>query len=109
MEVITTAKYVRTSPKKLRIMSKGLQNLKAEEAITRLTFMGKIVADPLINVLKTGIADATNNFNVPKENLIIKSIDISGGNRFKRWRPVSRGQAHAYVRQTSHIKIILEG
>ncbi len=107
MEVTATAKHVRMSPRKLRLVARSLGKLKALEAIERLTFVGKKAAEPIQAALQTALADATNTFKLNKEHMMIKTIDIGEGIHLKRWHAVSRGTAHPYKKKMSHIKIIL--
>ena len=107
MDITVSSKYVHMSPKKLRIMAQLIKKQPASTAVEKLMFSGKQIGKPLIDIVKTGIADATHNYKQNIDNLYIKTIDIAEGPVFKRFRAVSRGQAHAYVRQTSHITLVL--
>ncbi|MFH0864032.1 MAG: 50S ribosomal protein L22 [Candidatus Gottesmanbacteria bacterium] len=107
-EVSVTSKYLRTSPKKLRLVANMIKGMKPEEALTQLKFLPKAAAKPLASSLKSVLANATNNLKLSADNLKIKIIEINEGPRLKRWRAVSRGTAHQYKHRTSHIKIILE-
>lgn len=109
MEITTEIKYIRISPRKLRLLADGLRGLSLQEALDRLQFIGKSAASPLFKSIKSAIANAQNNAKLDIEDLKIKTLEISGGSAFKRWRPVARGQAHSFRRRTSHIRLILEG
>lgn len=107
MEVKTKAKYIRMSPRKLRQVAKYITRLPVEEAIKRLSFMGKRAAQPLIETINTAVANSVNTMKGKKEALIIKTVDIGEGPKLKRFRPVSRGMAHSYVKRMSHITVVL--
>lgn len=109
MEVKAEAKYIRMSPRKVRLVAQGLRGLLAKEALLKLQFLAKVAAKPLMKTLKSAIANATNNLKLKEENLKIKRIEIGQGPSFDRFRPVAHGQAHPYKKRTTHIKIILEG
>lgn len=107
MTVSRTAKYIRMSPRKLRILAKSIIGMPVETARTQLSFSGKKAAAPLITLLKSAVADSASGQS-KKELLIIKAIDIGQGPKMKRFHAVSRGMAHPYVKTMSHITVILE-
>lgn len=108
MEVKTEAKYLRVSPRKLRLLVPTIKILKPKEAVERLSCRKEKVAQVFLKAIKTGIADAVSNFKLKEENLRFKKIEVNKGPVLKRWRAAARGTAHPYQRPTSHLKIILE-
>lgn len=108
MQVRAYQKYVRTSPRKLRLAADAVKKFPAKKALTHLQFMNKRAAVVLAKVLKQAISNAVNNHNLVEENLEIKQLEIEKGPTLKRWQPVSRGRAHSILKRMSHIKIILE-
>ncbi len=108
MDIKAEAKYLRISPRKLRLVAETVKKMPLEMATANLTLMNKKGASLLLKLLKSAISNAKNNLNLREEDLKIKSITVDKGIVFKRWQPVSRGMAHAYKKQTSHAKIILE-
>jgi len=108
MQVVAKSKYLRISPRKVRLVADNLRQLSPEEALIALLAMNKKAAQPLAETLKQAIGNAVNNFNLNKQNLVIKEIQIGEGPVFKRWRAVSRGRAHPVLKRTSHIRIVLE-
>ena len=108
MEIKAESKYIRISPRKLQLVAKSIKGLSLQEALETLVFLEKRAARSLLKTLKSAIANAINNFKLKEEDLKIKSIEILKAPMLKRWRPVSRGRAHPYVKRTSHIKVILE-
>lgn len=101
-------KYIRTSPRKLRLVADAVRPLELPEALLQLKFMDKRAANPLLKVLKQAIANAKNVKGLKAEDLKFKTIDIGEGPTYKRWRAVSRGSAHSIFKRSSHIKIELE-
>lgn len=107
MEKKARIKYLRMSPKKLRMVLSGfsVNGKSAEAVINELEVDGK--KDALF--IASAVKSALNLFekNEQKE-VIIKNIIINEGPRFKRWRAGSRGMAQKYTRRTSHIEVILK-
>lgn len=109
MEVIAKSKFIRTSPRKIRLVADAIRGMKVEQAVEILKNINKRAAKVLLLVLKQGTGNAVNNFKLDKSSLLIKKIEIGKGPTYKRGRPVSRGQWHSILKRTSHITIVLEG
>jgi len=109
MEVIAQAKFVRQTPRKLRLVADEIRGLEVTEAEIILKSLNKKAARLLLKTLRQGIANAENNFNLNKEGLKIKRLEIGEGPRMKRYRFVAKGRVHQILKKMSHIKIILEG
>jgi len=100
-------KFIRTSPRKIRLVADLVHSLSLDEALTTLTHLRKRAAVAMLKTLKQAQANAVNNHNLPKESLVIQSIEVNEGPTYKRWNPVSRGRAHSIFKRTSHIKVML--
>lgn len=107
MQVSATAKNVRVSPQKVKLVVDQIQRMPPEKAITMLSFVNKSAARPLKKVIASAIANAKNNFGV--NDLTFKSILVGKGMVFKRSQPVAKGRPHPILKRTSHITVILEG
>lgn len=109
MEIIAKSKFIRTSPRKLRLVVRALKGLSPAKAQIILAQVNKGAALPVSKTLKSALANATNNHGFKEEKLKIKKIEVDGGPIYKRMRPISRGRSHAIKKRTSHITVILEG
>jgi len=109
MEVTSTTKFVRLSPKKARDVAREIQGLPVSNALDILTFTPKKAAFLIGKTLKTAIADAENNFQLDTSSLIIKEAVIGAGPTMRRFRPRAKGSAGAILKRTSHISITLIG
>lgn len=107
MEIKSVQKFVKTSPRKLRLVANLAKKMSPAEAIEALPFSRKRAAVPLIKVIKTAIANAKEK-GAKEESLIFKEIQINEGPRLKRGRPASRGVWHPYKRRMSHIRVVLK-
>src|SRR3989344_3008892 len=102
-------KFVRMSPTKIRLVANSVRKIRSpQEVISRLEFVNKQAALPLIKTIKTAIANAKNNFGVSPEDLQFKELLINEGAFYKRGQAVSRGSFHKIIKKTSHIRVILE-
>lgn len=103
-----TQKYIRTSPRKLRLVADSVRGLPAGQALDYLRFMNKRAALPLAKVIRQAVANAEDAEGKKAEKLIVKIIDIGEGPTLKRWQAVSRGSAHSIMKRSSHITVVLE-
>ncbi len=101
-------KFVRTSPRKLRLVADAIRGLSLPTAFDLLQSLNKQAALPLRKTLKQAVANAVNNLHLNESELKIKEIQINAGATFKRWQPVSRGRTHSIMKRTSHLRVILE-
>jgi large subunit ribosomal protein L22 len=109
MEVTSTTKFVRLSPKKARDVAREIQGLPVSNALDILTFTPKKAAFLIGKTLKTAIADAENNFSLDTNTLTIKEAVIGAGPTMRRFMPRAKGSAGAIIKRTSHISITLVG
>lgn len=107
MEVKAVQKYVRVSPRKLRLVADAIREMSPQEALDILPFLKKRATEPLSKVIKTALANA-KDVGLTEEKFKFKSIQINEGPRLKRGRPVSRGMWHPFQKKMSHIVVILE-
>lgn len=106
MEFEATAKYIRISPRKLRLVADAIRGLTPKEAIGHLGQLPKRGAAPLADVVASALANASNK-QANQDTLRFKTIEVMEGPVMKRWRAVSRGQAHAYKKRMTHIRVTL--
>ena len=87
MEVKSTTKFVRLSPKKARDVAREIQGMPVSNALDILTFTPKKAAVLIGKTLKTAIADAENNFSLDTNTLVIKEAVIGAGPTLRRFKP----------------------
>jgi large subunit ribosomal protein L22 len=108
MEVQAKAKWVRTSPRKVRLVAQTLRNLPVSEALVACSFMPKAAARDVAKVIRSAQANAENNFNLVKDDLVIKEIRVEPGPMLKRGQPRAMGRLFSIFKRTSHITAIVE-
>jgi large subunit ribosomal protein L22 len=106
MEYQATAKYLRTSPRKLRLIASAVRGLPAKEALSLLSQMPKSAAKPLAKVLSSAVANAKQR-DVTVDALLCSTIEVMEGPMMKRWRAVSRGRVHPYTKRMAHVRVVL--
>jgi len=108
MEVKAKLKYLRISPRKVRLVADLIRGKNIEEAQDILKFTVKRASLPLNKLLDSAISNAKNNFHLNPDVLYIKKITVDEGPKYKRWMPRMRGQAYQIKKKTSHITLILD-
>lgn len=108
MEYRAVAKNIKISPRKVRLVADSVRKLSLPAALTQLVVLRQRAAIPLKKTIESAIANAANNDNAQKDNLKIKSINITEGITYKRYHFAGRGRMRPYVKRTSHIHITLE-
>lgn len=107
MEVKAQAKYIRMAPRKIRLVADVVRGLEISQALDQLNFINKKSAKPIIKLLNSAVANATNNFELEKNNLYIKEIRVDEGTTMDRWMPRARGRATPIRKRTSHLSVVL--
>jgi large subunit ribosomal protein L22 len=108
MEVQAKAKWVRTSPRKVRLVAQTLRNLPVSEALVACQFMPRAAARDVAKVIRSAQANAENNFNLVKDDLVIKEIRVESGPTLKRGQPRAMGRLFSIFKRTSHITAVVE-
>lgn len=107
MEVRAKSKFIRISPKKVRLLANLIRGLNVEEALVQLQFNKKDAALPVGKLIKSAIANAEENEDLKRDNLFIKEITVDGGPTLKRWMPKAMGRATPLIKRSSHITVVL--
>lgn len=106
--VSATAKYVRVSPRKARLMVDLIRgkSVKDAKAILALTPRG---AAPIVGkVLASAVANAENNQDLLPDELVVARAYVDEGPTLKRFRPRAMGRASRIRKRTSHITVSVE-
>lgn len=107
MKAIATQKFVRISPRKIRVVADMVKNLSPQDAIENLSLVRKKASEPLAKTIRSAVSNAEKKGANPSE-LKINEIQITEGPRLKRGLPVSRGRYHPILKRMSHIRVIVE-
>jgi large subunit ribosomal protein L22 len=108
MEVRATAKYIRLSSSKIRLLMKEIRGKKVENALNLLTFAPQKGAPILRKLINSAVSNASQNSGTDLDNLFIKHIFADGGPTLKRFRPRAMGRAARIRKRTSHLTVILD-
>jgi ribosomal protein L22 len=101
------AKYVRSSPRKARLVCDHIRGKPVQEARAILAHTPRAVAQDWSKLLESAIANAENNHELVGEDLYVKAVHADEGPTIKRFRPRAMGRATRIRKRTSHLTILL--
>jgi ribosomal protein L22 len=101
------AKYVRSSPRKARLVVDHIRGKSVDEARAILAHTPRAAAVPVLKVLESAIANAEHNHELLPDELRIHQVMVDEGPTIKRFRPRALGRATKIRKRTSHITINL--
>lgn len=111
MESRATARFVRISPRKARVVADLVRGKDVGEALDLLNFTRRSAVYPIKRLVESAVANAKQASSaVDVDSLYIKSLVVEmGPNRhMRRWRPRAMGRATRIVKGISHIKVVLD-
>lgn len=109
MKISATQKHARMSPRKIRPYAKMVQGMSVTEAQGQLSFAVGKAPGLILEVVNSAVANAEHNAKIPASDLRIASILVNQGLVMKRFMPAAKGMAHAILKRTAHITVIVEG
>jgi len=107
MEVRATAKYIRISPRKLRLIVDVVRGKKVDEALTILMFLPSPSARTVAKAVKSAASNAENNYEMTPADLRIVGIFVDEGRTLKRFRAGPRGRVKPLLKRSSHITVVV--
>lgn len=106
-EVTAQLNYVRTSPRRMRLIVDLIRGKRVVHAMNNLAVLNQKTAKIMSKLLSSAIANAKHNNSFKAEDLIIKSIQVDGGPMIKRSVPKAHGRATPIRERTAHISLVL--
>jgi large subunit ribosomal protein L22 len=106
MNIIVKAKFIKTAPRKLRLVADGVKYKKALEAADLLRFINKSAAKPILKALNSALAIIKEK-SLEEDKFYLSRINCDQGPRLKRRVFRSRGRATAISKGMSHLTVTL--
>ena len=103
-----TARFVRISPDKVRIVLDTIRGESYVNAVAILKNTSKAACEPVIKVLESAAANAENNLGMSKNTLYVAECYANAGPILKRVMPRAKGSAARINKRTSHITVVLD-
>src|ERR1051325_1378830 len=112
MEAIASAKYLRGSAQKARLVVDMIRGKRVGEALAILQFTNKRAAEGIEKCLRSAIANATEkaerqNVAVDPDDLFVKTafVDMGPPKHRRRVRPARQGRAYREQRHFCHVTV----
>ena len=109
-EVVTVrarAKYVRTAPRKARLVIDHIRGKSVDDARALLLTTPRAASRDVLKLLDSAIANAENNHELVADELVVGRAFVDEGPTLKRYRPRALGRATRIRKRTSHMTIEL--
>jgi large subunit ribosomal protein L22 len=108
MRVSATARYLRHSTRKARLVTSVIIGLPVTEATAILKHMPQDAARDLEKVLSSAAANAENNHDLAVDDLVVVEATANEGPTMKRFRPRAQGRAFAIHKPMTHFTVVVE-
>jgi ribosomal protein L22 len=105
--VRASARYVRVTPRKARLVADQVRGLSVPEAQTLLAFSTRGASRDFAKLINSAAANAENNHDLVADDLRVAEVLVDEGPTLKRWRARARGRASRIEKRTSHLTIAL--
>lgn len=100
---------VRMSPRKVDVVAALVRGRSVADAIIILDHTPRRAAIAVKKAITSAGANAEHNHNYKPDSLFISEISVTAGIRYKRYRAAARGRARRFARQTSQIRVLVDG
>ena len=105
MEAVANLKYLRISPRKVKIVLDLIRGKDVGTATAILLQTPKAASEPVLKLLKSAAANAENNHGMDPEKLYVSATYATPVPIIKRMMPRAQGRAYRINKRTSHITI----
>ena len=105
MEAKANLRYLRISPRKVKIVLDLIRGKDVATATAILMQTPKAASEPVLKLLKSAAANAENNHQMDPEKLYVSATFATPGPIIKRIRPRAQGRAFRINKRTSHITV----
>jgi large subunit ribosomal protein L22 len=101
------ANYLRMSAYKVREVLDQIRGQTVADAADILRFCPRDAAIDIAQVLKSAVANAGHNEDIPAEELYVSACYADEGPTIKRFRPRARGRTGRIFKRTAHITVVV--
>ena len=105
MEAKAHLKYLRVSPRKVKILCDLIRGKDVKTASAYLMQTPKAASEPVLKLLRSAVANAENNNAMDAEKLYVSTAVANPGPVLKRGMPRARGRYNRILKRTTHITI----
>ena len=104
-EVKAVEKFLRMSPRKVRLVVNLVRGKGVNEALGVLNMMPKVAARAVEKAVNAAASNATQNYGLVREELYITTIFADEGPTLKRMKAGARGRYKPILKRGAHITV----
>ncbi len=101
-------KYLRTSPQKLNLVAQTIRGKTASRALVDLQFSKRRIAQDVLKLLQSAVANAENNHGLDVDRLVVSEAYVGKTIMMKRFRARARGRGARIEKKVSNMTIIVK-
>jgi large subunit ribosomal protein L22 len=101
------SRYVRSAPRKARLVMDNIRGKEVEQARAILNHAPRAVAADILKLLNSAVANAESAYELGPDELRVVKAFVDEGPTIKRYRPRALGRATRINKRTSHMTIEL--
>ena len=105
--VSARARYVRSAPRKARLVMNHIRGKRVEQAQAILQHAPRAISTDILKLLNSAVANAESAYELGPDELRISRAFVDEGPTIKRYRPRALGRATPIHKRTSHMTIEL--
>ena len=105
MEAKAHLKYLRVSPRKVKILCDLIRGKDVKTASAYLMQTPKAASEPVLKLLRSAVANAENNNAMDAEKLYVSTAVANPGPVLKRGMPRAQGRYNRILKRTTHVTI----
>src|SRR3989304_1035817 len=107
MKARAGAKYSGVPPFKLQRVAEAIRGRSVREAQAMLAYMPSRTAQVVAKALKSAVANAENNLELDRNDLVVSRAYVDKGPSVKRMQPRARGRADVITKRSSPVTVIV--
>lgn len=101
-------KYLRTSAQKLNLVAQTIRGKSASRALIDLQFSKRRIAQDVLKLLQSAVANAENNHGLDVDRLIVSEAFVGKTMMLKRFHARGRGRGSRIEKRVSNMTIIVK-
>jgi large subunit ribosomal protein L22 len=105
LEIMAVEKYIRMSPRKVRLVADLVRGKSVAQAVALLKLTPKDAARAVEKAINSATANATQNYGLVREDLFVSTIRADVGPTLKRVKAGARGRYKSILKRSTHITV----
>jgi large subunit ribosomal protein L22 len=106
-EAAAVMRGLRTSARKLNLVTETIRGKTASSALAELTFSRRRIARDVKKVLQAAIANAENNHQLDVDRLFVKEATVGRAFVLKRFHTRGRGRSARVEKMFAHLTVVV--